>query len=152
MSRVSAEKRQKDRQVIEEFRANGGVVDVNKIFDSVAFDRPPPLLLLHHTGRRSGKRHVTVLGRLMDGAEYILFAGSAGSDEHPDWYRNLVANPLALIDVGGHQMRVSARTAVGEERDRLHELVMADPILGPSRAKLEQMTDRSIPIVILTPV
>ena len=59
-----------------------------------------PLLLLHHTGARSGRDHVNPLVYLQDGGRYVVFASKAGAPTNPDWYHNLKAHPQVSIEVG----------------------------------------------------
>ena len=80
---------------------------------------------------------------------YVIVGSNVGSDRHPAWYLNLQANPLAEIQIGRERKKVVARTAEGEERERLwSEIVEEDP----SYAEYQSRTDRQIPVVILDPV
>ena len=97
--------------VIEEFRANQGRVG-GPLGGS-------PLLLLHHTGARSGTRRINPLVYLPDGDRYVVFASKAGAPTNPDWYHNLKANPNVSIEVGPDTIDVVASEATGEERERL---------------------------------
>ena len=66
---------------VDEFRANGGVV--GGTYAKV------PLLLLHHTGAKSGAEHITPLAYLADGENWVTFAANSGRPTHPGWYYNL---------------------------------------------------------------
>src|SRR5690606_11677041 len=99
-----------NRQVIEEFRANGGKV-------GGAFDGTP-LLLLHTTGARSGRERVAPLVYQEDGDRLVVYASKAGAPNHPDWYRNVLAHPDVEVEVGSETRRLRARVATGEERER----------------------------------
>ena len=96
--------------VIEEFRANGG--NVGGMFAEM------PILLLHHTGAKSGKVRVNPLAYLADGDRYVIFASKGGAPVNPDWYHNLRAHPEVQIEVGTESLRVIATEATGEERVR----------------------------------
>src|SRR5512142_1587144 len=98
-------------QIIEEFRANEG--RVGGLFEGAT------LLLLHHTGAKSGKRRVNPLGYLDDDGRYVVFASKAGAQTNPDWYHNLKAHPNVTIEVGTDTIEVVASEATGEERERL---------------------------------
>ena len=128
----------KNRQVIEEFRANGGVVNV----------RPPngPVLLLHTVGAKSGRHLVTPLIYRADGDDYVVLASMGGWKMNPAWYHNLVANPEAFIEVGREQFAVTALIAEGEERDRLFALHAAE---YPQCDYYQTKTSRRIPVVVL---
>ena len=108
-----------------------------------------PLLLLHHTGAKSGQERINPLAYQADQGRYVIFASKAGAPTNPDWYHNLKANPHATIEVGSETIPVVASEATGEERDRLYR-TQAERI--PSFADYEQKTDRVIPVVLLTPV
>jgi deazaflavin-dependent oxidoreductase (nitroreductase family) len=61
--------------VIDEFRANHG--HVGGMWDGT------PLLLLHHTGSKSGASRVNPIGYLRDDARYVVFASNGGAPSHP---------------------------------------------------------------------
>jgi deazaflavin-dependent oxidoreductase (nitroreductase family) len=101
-----------NEKVIEEFHANEG--RVGGMFDGM------PLLLLHHTGAKSGTRRINPLAYQSDDGRYVVFASKAGAPTNPDWYRNLKTNPNISIEVGTDKIDVVASEAEGEERDRLY--------------------------------
>ncbi|MDE0139778.1 MAG: nitroreductase family deazaflavin-dependent oxidoreductase [bacterium] len=124
--------------IIEEFRANNG--QVGGMFEGRT------LLLLHHTGARTGTRRVTPLAYqdLADG--YAVFASKAGADTNPDWYHNVVANPATEVEVGTGTIRVRARVASGAERDRIWTRQKQD---YPQFEEYESKTSRVIPVIVL---
>lgn len=80
---------------------------------------------------------------------YVIVGSNVGSDRHPAWYLNLQANPVAEIQIGREHKKVVARTAEGEERERLwSEIVDQDP----SYAEYQGRTDRQFPVVIFDPI
>lgn len=105
-------------------------------------------LLLTTTGRRSGTAYTTPLIYGRDGRDYVIVASKGGADEHPDWYRNLDADPDVEIQVEADVMAATARTAAGDERARLWA-TMAD--IWPAYNDYADKTDREIPVVMLTP-
>jgi deazaflavin-dependent oxidoreductase (nitroreductase family) len=128
-------------QIIEEFRSNGGVV--GGMFAGMT------LLLLHHTGARSGASRTTPLAYLRDANRYVVFASKAGAPTNPDWYHNLKAHPRTSIEVGLETIEVVADEATAEERDRLFRAqVDRSPTFGEYEAKTG---GRVIPVVVLTP-
>ncbi len=127
-------------QIIEEFRANGG--RVGGMFDGT------PLLLLHHTGAKSGKRRINPLVYQGDDGRYVVFASKAGAPTNPDWYHNLKANPSVTIEVGTNTLDVVASEASGDERERLYR---AQAESTPQLAQYAEQTDRVIPVIVLTP-
>ncbi len=105
-----------------------------------------PILLLHHVGRRSGKARVTPLLYLDDADGLVIVASKGGTDRHPDWFHNLMANPATTVEVGRERRRVTARQATAEERERLWRRLVE---IYPSYATYQSHTDRLIPIVLL---
>ncbi|MGH2851965.1 MAG: nitroreductase family deazaflavin-dependent oxidoreductase [Solirubrobacteraceae bacterium] len=129
-----------NEQVIEEFRANEGRVGGR--FEG------RELLLLHHTGARSGAEYVNPLACARDGERYVVFASAGGRPRNPGWYHNLLAHPHTTIEVGTETVAVSASVAAPDERERLYR-VQAER--QPQFAEYQRSTDRTIPVVILTP-
>jgi deazaflavin-dependent oxidoreductase (nitroreductase family) len=129
-----------NKQVIEEFRANGGKVGG----DFEGF----PLVLVHHTGAKSGTARVNPLAyQRLDDDTVVVFASKGGAPSHPDWYYNLVANPDTRVELGDDTYDVTARVATGEERDRIWE---AQKKAFPNFAEYETTAgDREIPVVVL---
>jgi deazaflavin-dependent oxidoreductase (nitroreductase family) len=106
-----------------------------------------PILLLTHTGRKSGRKIMTPLQYVSDGENFVLIASNAGHAFHPQWYLNLKANPDAEIQIKGDIRRVSAEEAAGEERDRLWQKAV-DQYSG--YADYQATTGgRQIPIMVL---
>jgi deazaflavin-dependent oxidoreductase (nitroreductase family) len=101
-----------NNRVIAEFRATGGKASGR--FEGV------PLLLVHHVGARSGAERITPLISLLEENRIYVFAGKAGSDDHPAWYHNLLANPSAKVETGTETFPVIARVVTGAERDRIY--------------------------------
>jgi deazaflavin-dependent oxidoreductase (nitroreductase family) len=128
-----------NREVIEEFRSNGGKVR--------AFSRQP-LLLLTHTGGKTGTRRTNPLAYFRDGDRFVVVASKGGAPTNPDWYRNLVANPTATIEVGTEELEVTAELARGEERERLWAVITEK---NAAFKEYENKTERTIPLIILTP-
>ena len=128
-----------NQNIIKEFRENAGIV--GGPFEGAT------MLLLHHKGRKSGTQRVNPLVCLEDGDRYLIFASKGGSPEHPDWYRNLLANPGATIEVGTDKFAVEAAELKGEERDRLYA---KNAGLRPAFGQYQERTTRVIPVVALT--
>lgn len=105
-------------------------------------------LLLTTTGRRSGEPYTTPLIYGEDGDDYVVIASKGGADDHPDWYRNLEADPEVEIQVGSEVMEATATTVTGERRERLWEMMAG---IWPDYDEYAQRTDRTIPVVALTP-
>jgi deazaflavin-dependent oxidoreductase (nitroreductase family) len=76
----------------------------------------------------------------------IIVASKGGAPTHPDWYHNLVANPVVTIEVGTEQYQAQASVAEGAERDRLFDQVAQQL---PGFAEYQRNTTRKIPVVVL---
>jgi deazaflavin-dependent oxidoreductase (nitroreductase family) len=125
-----------NRKVIGEFRATGGQLSGPMAGRTI--------LLLTTTGARSGEPRTTVLGYGREGDSYVVIASNNGAPAHPAWYRNLLADPHATVEVGPEKISVTARTAQPQERERLARTV-------PYLAQQQGLTSREIPLVVLEP-
>jgi deazaflavin-dependent oxidoreductase (nitroreductase family) len=126
--------------IIEEFRANEGRVGGG--FEGA------PMVLLHHTGAKSGRERVSplVYQDLGDGS-IAIFGSKGGAPTHPAWYLNLVANPDTTIEIGTETRKVHARVATGEERERIWT---EQKRAMPGFAEYEKTAgDREIPVIVL---
>lgn len=104
---------------------------------------------LHTIGRKSGQRRSTMLTTpIHDDDRVVLIASKDGDNRHPDWYRNLSANPDVEITLGGTTRTMTARTASEEERAELWPEVIA---AYKGYAGYQKRTDRVIPVVICEP-
>ena len=128
-----------NRQVIEEFRANGGKV-------SGPFEHTP-LLLLTTTGAKSGERRITPMEYIPDGDRLLVFASKGGAPTHPDWYHNLVAHPEVTVEVGTETFDAIAVVTEDSERDRLWTKAVE---LYPHLAGYQAKTTRQIPVIALS--
>lgn len=128
--------KQMNDPVIAAFRANGGTVP----------GRQWPVILLTTIGAKSGQPRVTPLNYSVDGDRLVVIASKGGSPTHPDWYRNLVANPEVTIEYGNETFRARARTAEEPERTRLFDQQAAQMTFFD--AYRQKVTAREIPVVI----
>ena len=127
-----------NNNIINEFRANEGRVG--------GPFKGAPMLLLHHTGAKSGKIRVNPLVYLADGDRLLVFGSKGGAPTNPDWFHNLRANPAATVEVGTDKFAVEAEELTGEERDRLFAKQAG---LMPAFADYQTKTSRTIPVVAL---
>ncbi len=129
-------------KIIKEFRANDG--KVGGPFEGA------PVLLLHHTGAKSGTERVNPLVYQPLGDSFAIFASKAGAPTNPDWYYNLAAHPDTTIEVGAKTVPVKARVTDPAERDPIWE---KQKQLNPGFAQYEtDAAPRQIPVVVLDPV
>jgi deazaflavin-dependent oxidoreductase (nitroreductase family) len=125
---------------IRAYRGSGG--EVGYLWNGV------PTILLTTTGRKSGAPRTSALIFGRDGDDYLVVASMGGAPEHPQWYRNLTANPNVEIQVKAERMPVVAKTASPEEKPRLWSIVSS---VWPNYDVYKTRTDRDIPVVVLTP-
>lgn len=133
-----------NQAVISTFRSQGGVVP--------NFGRA--LVLLHHTGARSGAERVSPVAAIRDGDGWLIAASKAGAPDHPAWFHNLLAHPDAEIEIpaeDGATLAVStvpvrARRLQGADRDAAWERFTA---MSSGFADYQRKTTRIIPVVRL---
>jgi deazaflavin-dependent oxidoreductase (nitroreductase family) len=125
--------------IIEEFRANQG--RVGGMFEGRT------LLLLHHTGARTGTVRVNPLAyQVLEDGSLAVFASKGGAPTNPDWFYNLKANPDVTLEVGTETIHARARIPDQEERDRIWT---RQKQLMPGFAEYEEKTTRQIPVIVL---
>jgi proline iminopeptidase len=103
-------------------------------------------LLLTTKGRKTGNPTTTPLIYAQVGDDYVIVASKGGAPAHPGWYRNLTKDPDVQVQVRGDVFDARARTATGEERERLWETMMEQ---WPDYNVYQARTDREIPVVVL---
>lgn len=103
-----------------------------------------PTLILTTTGRHSGNTYQSPLIFGQHGDRCLIVGFKGGAAEHPQWYRNLVANAEVEVQVKGDRFR--ARTASPEEKPALWTLMAG---IWPGYNDYQARTKREIPVVIL---
>ena len=125
-----------NRRVIEQFRAGGEIEGMHR-------DR---IVLVTTTGARTGQRRTTPMMFHRDGGRLLVVASNVGAPKHPDWYRNLVADPRVTVEVGDETYPAVAATLEGAERARAWSMLKES---YPFFAGHEASTERIIPVVAL---
>lgn len=125
--------------LMDDFRANGGRVTSGPF---VGRD----LLLLTTTGARTGTQRTTPLVFTRDGDRFVIVASKGGSDQHPQWFHNIVRNPTVTLEVGAEKFSARATVAGPDERRRLYD---AHAAVYPGFTAYEQKTERVIPVIVL---
>jgi len=129
-------------KVIAEFRANGGKVG--------GFFEGAPVLLLHHTGAKTGAERVNPLVYQQVGDSYAIFGSAGGQPRDPQWFRNLLAHPDVTVEIGTTTARVRARVADPAERASIWA---TQKERMPNFADYEKTAaPREIPVILLDPV
>jgi deazaflavin-dependent oxidoreductase (nitroreductase family) len=128
-----------NRNIVEEFRANAGVV--GGPFEGGT------LLLLHTTGAKSGQPRLSPLAYLTVDDKMLIVGSYAGAPKDPAWVHNLRANPRARIEVGTDEYDVDVRELSAAERDAAYPKVVE---VAPVFADYQANTTRAIPLFELT--
>ena len=129
----------RNRQVINEFRSNRGVVGGE--FAGA------PLLLLTTIGRKSNTPRTAPLVYLREDSRLVVFASAAGSEHHPSWYLNLQNRPRAMVELGTEVFEVSSTELKGSERREVFDKQIA---ARPDFGAYELATKREIPVIALS--
>lgn len=128
-----------NRQIVAEFRANGGVVGGPFAGGT--------LLLLHTVGAKSGQSRLSPLAYLPIEGKVFIVGSYAGGPKDPAWVHNLRANPRAHIEIGTDAYDVEARELPDDEREATYPKVVA---VAPVFADYQAKTSRPIPLFELT--
>jgi deazaflavin-dependent oxidoreductase (nitroreductase family) len=122
------------------------------------------MLLLTHTGRRSGRPRQTVLEVLRADRTTGVYIVASGWGERADWYQNLMRRPEVRIAVGGRRMAARAERLPNHLAEqelqvyaqrhpamfrRLAQLMLGQPLDPDSAATCRQLVLR-VPLVKLT--
>ena len=104
------------------------------------------ILLLTTKGRKTGEPRTTPLIYAQDGDRYVIVASKGGAPEHPGWYENLQKTPEVELQVLDEVFPARARTAEGDERERLWQKANE---VWRHYDEYQEKTDREIPVVVL---
>jgi len=108
-----------------------------------------PVVIVTHTGNKTGAIRKTPLMRVKDGARYVLVGSVGGAPTHPVWVYNLRANPLVEIRDHAVVQPMRVREVNDEaERARLWKLAVA---AYPPYAEYQARTSRQIPLFLAEP-
>ena len=132
-----------EEMLIADVRANGGRPSQGPLAGH-------PIMLLYTTGAKSGERRRSIVTYSSDADGYVIAGTNSGNrSKHPAWLANIHANPGVQIEVANEVLEAMATEATGAERDRLWaQHVTQLPWFGKYP---DQITERTIPIVRLTP-
>lgn len=126
---------ERNKAVIEEFRARGGKVK-----------GWGPLMLLTTTGAKTGQPRIAPLMLVNDGDRIIAIASKGGSPKHPEWYFNLLAHPEVTVEVDSEKFDTTARILSGKEREEAFRRAVE---VFPPYAGYQEKTTREIPVIAL---
>lgn len=104
------------------------------------------ILLLHTTGRKSGKDYTHPLIYREWGDAYLIVASKGGHADDPAWFKNIEKDNTVVVQIKGEKFTATARTATADERPKMWDH-MAE--VWPDYNEYAKKTDREIPIVVL---
>jgi deazaflavin-dependent oxidoreductase (nitroreductase family) len=137
----------RNQPIIDEFRANNGKVG--------GYFAGANMLLLHTVGARTGQARTNPVVYVTDsdtngdanGDRLVVIASKGGADSNPDWYYNLLANPIVTVELGNENYQARATPVTDEtERSRLYARMVEH---RPGFAEYEKKTNRKIPVIVL---
>jgi len=124
-----------NRQVVEQFRENGGKVE-----------GWAPLILLTTRGAKSGQERIYPLMSVPYGDHYLAVASKGGAPKNPLWYQNVLAHPDVTVEVGNEKFAATARLLSGVERESAFTQAVS---VFPNYAEYQKKTEREIPVFLL---
>jgi deazaflavin-dependent oxidoreductase (nitroreductase family) len=131
------------REQVELYESSGGTKG------TTLRDTGLPVIIVTHTGNKTGAIRKTPLMRVKDGGRYVLVGSQGGAPQDPVWVHNLRANPSVELrdETVVQPMRVREVTEAGE-RERLWALAVA---AYPPYADYQAKTERRIPLFVAEP-
>jgi deazaflavin-dependent oxidoreductase (nitroreductase family) len=131
------------REQVELYESSGGTKG------TTLRDTGLPVVLVTHSGNKTGAIRKTPLMRVKDGSSYVLVASQGGAPKDPVWVHNLRANPQVELrdETVVRSMRV-VEVQDPAERERLWKLAVA---AFPPYADYQAKTSRQIPLFLATP-
>jgi F420H(2)-dependent quinone reductase len=109
------------------------------------------MLRLHTVGRKSGQERIAMIGYFEDGPNLVTLAMNGWGKSEPAWWLNLQANGGGTVEMPDGCREVTARAAVGAERERLWAKFAEYPGWGSDLEGLVANRPGETAIVILEP-
>jgi deazaflavin-dependent oxidoreductase (nitroreductase family) len=131
------------RDQVELYESSGGTKGTTLL------DTGIPVIIVTNLGASSGKVRKTPVMRVEHDGRYAMVASKGGAPEHPQWYYNVLGNPLVEVQDGPAKLDMIAREVSGGERDEWWKRAVA--VYSPY-ADYQQKTTREIPVFVLEPV
>jgi len=131
------------REQVELYESSGGTKGITLL------DTGLPVIIVIHTGNKTGAIRKTPLMRVKDGNSYILVGSKGGAPTDPVWVHNLRVNPDVEIRDETVLRPMRVREVKDEaERARLWKLAIA---AFPPYAEYQERTERQIPVFVAEP-
>jgi deazaflavin-dependent oxidoreductase (nitroreductase family) len=131
------------REQVERYEGSGGREGTTLL------DTGLPVIIVTHTGNKTGAIRKTPLMRVKDGDSYVLIGSQGGAPKNPAWVHNLRVNPDVEIRAETVVQKMRVREVEDEaERSRLWKLAVA---AYPPYADYQKRTSRRIPVFVAEP-
>ncbi len=132
------------REQVELYERSGGTQG------TTLRDTGLPVIIVTHTGNKTGAVRKTPLMKVKDGANYVLVGSQGGAPAHPAWVHNLRKNPtIELRDHTVVQKRRVRAVTDDAHRARLWKLAVA---AYPPYDDYQKKTTRKIPVFLAEPI
>ncbi len=102
--------------------------------------------LVETRGRKTGKKRTVPIACYPYKDSVAVSASNSGSDKHPAWYLNMMANPAVLVQQGKEQYRAVAELVPDDEREALWQQIVDN---NKHQGEYLEKTTRKIPLVWL---
>jgi deazaflavin-dependent oxidoreductase (nitroreductase family) len=133
-------KQQWVRDQVAAFEESGGT-EANTLRDT-----GDPIVVITSVGAKSGSLRKNPVMRVERDGAYLAIASKGGSDDHPEWYYNFLANPEVDLQDGAEKHTYRARLLQGDERAPWWEYAVTT---WSTYGEYEKKTDREIPVFLL---
>ena len=131
-------------------RCNGILDALSDSEGTTLRDTGLPVIIVTHTGNKTGAIRKTPLMRVKDGDTYVLVGSMGGAPTNPVWVYNLRANPT--VEIRDHTVVQAMRVREVEdaaERAQVWKLAVA---AYPPYTDYQVRTTRKIPLFVAEPV
>jgi deazaflavin-dependent oxidoreductase (nitroreductase family) len=108
-----------------------------------------PVVLMTTLGAKTGSLRKTPLMRVEHDGTYAVVASRGGAATNPQWYFNLVANPMCELQDAQVRSDYRAREVSGAEKAVWWERAID---VWPAYDEYQAKTTRHIPVFVLEPV
>ena len=131
------------REQVELYERSGGTEG------TTLRDTGLPVIIVIHTGNKTGAIRKTPLMRVKDGANYVLVGSQGGAPTHPAWVHNLRVNPA--VEIRDHTVVQAMRVReVSDAAEHARLWVLAVKAFPPY-AEYQAKTTRKIPLFVAEP-
>jgi F420H(2)-dependent quinone reductase len=131
------------REQVELYERSGGTEG------TTLRDTGLPVIVVTHTGNKTGAIRKTPLMRVKVGDSYVLVGSQGGAPKHPAWVHNLRVNPA--VEIRDRTVAQPMRTREVEDEAERARLWAAAVAAYPPYAEYQAKTTRKIPVFVAEP-